>query len=113
MKSIKLKVSKEFIQGRDTFLTTYDLLKSAINNPTQNGFTVEEMMQRLRLLDKVDAHKSIFEIKAEDYNESILQRTATLELEDSDFNKLNELFKEMKWGIVSKTIIELSEEFNK
>lgn len=113
MKPIELKVTKEFIQGRDTFLTTYDLLKSAINNPSQNGFTVEEMMQRLRLLDKLDAHKGLFEINAKDFNDSMLERTATLELEDSDFNKLKELFKEMKWGVISKTIVELSKELNK
>ena len=112
MKSIELKVAKENIQGRDTFLTTYDLLKSAINNPSQ-GFSVDEMMQRLRLRDKVDAHKGLFEIKPEDFNDSMLDRTATLELEDSDFSKLKELFKEMKWGVVSKTIVELSKELNK
>ena len=113
MKSIELKVAKESIQGRDTFLTSYDLLKSAINNPSQGGFSVDEMMQRLRLLDKVDAHKGLFDIKPEDFNDSMLDRTATLELEDSDFSKLKELFKEMKWGVVSKTIVELSKELNK
>ena len=43
----------------------------------------------------------------------MLDRTATLELEDSDFSKLKELFKEMKWGVVSKTIVELSKELDK
>jgi hypothetical protein len=38
---------------------------------------------------------------------------ATLELEDADFTKLKELFKEMKWGVVSKTIIEIHNEFDK
>ena len=117
MKSIELKVAKELLPAKnglqDTILTTYDLLKSAINNPSQGGFSVDEMMQRLRLLDKVDAHKGLFEIKPEDFNDSMLDRTATLELEDSDFSKLKELFKEMKWGVVSKTIVELSKELNK
>ena len=62
MKSIELKVAKENIGGRDTFLTTYDLLKSAINNPTQGGFNVDEMIKRLRLLGEVDKHKAMFEI---------------------------------------------------
>jgi hypothetical protein len=113
MKTIELKVAKEFIQGRDTFLTTYDLLKSAINNPSQQGFSVDEMMKRLRLLDKVDEQKALFDIKPEDFNDSMLERTVTLELEDSDFAKLKELFKEMKWGVVSKTIVELSKELDK
>jgi hypothetical protein len=113
MKSIKLKVAKESIQGRDTFLTTYDLLKSAINNPSQSGFSVDEMMKRLRLLEKVDAHKDLFDIKPEQFNDSMLEREAELELEDSDFSKLKELFNEMKWGVVSKSIIEIHKEFNK
>jgi hypothetical protein len=113
MKSIKLKVAKESIQGRDTFLTSYDLLKSAINNPSQSGFSVDEMMKRMRLLEKVDAHKDLFDIKPDQFNDSMLEREATLELEDSDFSKLKELFKEMKWGVVSKTIIELSKELDK
>ena len=113
MKSIELKVAKETLQGRDTFLTTYDLLKSAINNPSKDGFGVDEMMKRLRLLNKIDEQKGLFEIKPEDFNDSMLDRTATLELEDSDFSKLKELFKEMKWGVVSKTIVELSKELDK
>jgi hypothetical protein len=113
MKSIELKVIKENIQGRDTFLTTYDLLKSAINNPSQSGFSVDEMVKRLRLLNKVEDQKGLFDIKPEDFNDSMLDRTATLELEDSDFGKLKDLFKEMKWGVVSKTIVELSKELDK
>jgi hypothetical protein len=112
MKSIELKVAKENIGGRDTFLTSYDLLKSVINSPTKEGLSVAEMMQRLRLLDKVDAHKGLFDINSEDFNDSMLDRTAKLELEDSDFSKLKELFEGMKWGVVSKTIVELSKEFD-
>jgi hypothetical protein len=113
MKSIELKVAKENISGRDTFLTTYDLLKSAINNPTQGGFKVDEMIKRLRLLNEVDKHKDLFEITEGKFDDAMLERKATLELEDADFTKLKELFKEMKWGVVSKTIIEIHNEFDK
>jgi hypothetical protein len=113
MKSIELKVAKENISGRDTFLTTYDLLKSAINNPTQGGFNVDEMIKRLRLLNEVDKHKDLFEITEGKFDDAMLERKATLELEDADFTKLKELFKEMKWGVVSKTIIEIHNEFDK
>jgi hypothetical protein len=113
MKSIELKVSKETINGRETFLTTYDLLKSAINNPTQGGFNVDEMVKRLRLLNKVDEHKEMFEIKPEDFKDEMLENKATLDLEDADFAKLKELFKEMKWAVVSNTIVELHNEFEK
>ena len=113
MKSIELVVAKENIGGRDTFLTTYDLLKSAINNPTQGGFNVDEMIKRLRLLGEVEKHKDLFDIKPEDFKDELLERKANLELEDADFSKLKELFKEMKWGVVSKTIIDLSNQLDK
>ena len=113
MKSIELVVAKENIGGRDTFLTTYDLLKSAINNPTQGGFNVDEMIKRLRILGEVEKHKELFDIKPEDFKDELLERKATLELEDADFTKLKELFKEMKWGIVSSTIVELSKQLDK
>jgi hypothetical protein len=113
MKSIELKVFKEYVQGRETILTTFDLCKSSINAPTQNGLNVDEMMKRLRLLDKIDEHKSLFDVKPEDFNDEMLERKAVLELEDADFNKLKELFNDMKWGIVSKSIVEIHKEFNK
>ena len=113
MKSIELKVAKENIGGRETFLTTYDLLKSAINNPTQGGFNVDEMIKRLRLLNEVDKHKSTFEIEEGKFDDSMLSKKAKLELEDADYTKLKELFKEMKWGVVSKTIVDLQTEFEK
>lgn len=113
MKSIELKVAKENIGGRDTFLTTYDLLKSAINSTTKEGFNVDEMTKRLRLLNEVDKHKDLFEITDGKFDDVMLERKATLELEDADYTKLKELFKEMKWGVVSKTIIEIHNEFDK
>lgn len=113
MKSIELKVTKEYLGGRETFLTTYDLLKSAINNPTQQGFSVDEMMKRLRLLEQVDKHKELFDIKPEEFNDLMLERKSILELEDNDYLKLKELFKEMKWSVVSKFIVELSKDLDK
>ena len=117
MKSIELKVAKELLPSKEgmqqTLLTTYDLLKSAINNPTQGGFNVDEMIKRLRLLNEVDKHKDLFEITDGKFDDAILERKATLELEDADYTKLKELFKEMKWGVVSKTIIEIHNEFDK
>ena len=113
MKSLELVVAKENIAGRDTFLTTYDLLKTAINNPTKEGFSVDEMVKRLRLLEKIDAHKSLFDISEGKFEDSMLDKKATLELEDADFAKLKELFKEMKWGVISKTIIDINTQLDK
>lgn len=111
MKTIKLKVYKENIGGRDTFLTTYDLLMSSVRhtNPQQGGITVDEMAKRMRLLTEIDKHKATFDIKEGDFKDSHLELSADLELEDADYNKLKDLFKEMKWGVVSSSIVEISE----
>ena len=110
MKSIKLKVAKEDIGGRPTFMTTYDLLKSAINNPEQGGFNVDEMMKRLRILEELEKHKEKFSIKEGEFTDDKLQLEDTLQLEDSDFEKLKDLFGQVKWGIVSRFIIDLHNE---
>lgn len=107
MKTIKLKVYKENIQGRDMFLTTYDLLKSAVNQPSQQGFSVDDMKKRLRLLNVLDVHKSTFEIAEKDFNDEKLNLEADLQIEDADYEILKGLFKEMKWGVVSQSILEI------
>ena len=112
MKSIELKVTKENVQGRDTFFTTFDLLKTAINNP-QEGFNVDEMVKRLRLLNKVDEYKELFDIKPENFTDADLEKKATLELEDADFTKLKELFSNVKWGVVSQTIVDIHTDLSK
>ena len=109
MKTVNLKVIKENIAGRDTFLTTYDLLKMVINNPKEGVFKVDEMIKRLRLLEKLDAHKEAFTIKDVDYENS-LDVTAELSLEDADYNELKSLLKEMKWGVISQAVVDLTNE---
>jgi len=111
MKSIQLKVVKENVQGRDTFFTTYDLLKMTINSPQEKGFDVNEMIQRLRLLNKLEEHKDVFKIKeGNEFKDEDLLLTDTLQLEDADFAKLKELFTHMKWAIFSQTIVDLHKE---
>ena len=113
MKSINLKIKKENIGGRDMFFSFYELLKSVINNPVQGGFSVEEMQQRIRLMNKVKEHQADFDIKESEFNDSMLNRTAVLELEDADYEKLKQLVNDMRWGVVAESIVEFSEEFKK
>ena len=113
MKSIELQVTKENIQGRDVFFTTYDLLKTTINNPQEGGFNVDEMVKRLRLLNKLEEHKEVFQVEDGKFGDEHLLLSETLELEDSDFSKLKELFTQVKWGVVSQTIVDLHQEFSK
>jgi hypothetical protein len=108
MKSIELKIVKETQEGQDQYVSTYAILRAVINNPTEGGINVEEMLVRLRLLDKLDKFKELFEATAP--VEELLQKTATLELEDSEFNKLRDLYKNMKFLVVSKFLVEISEQ---
>lgn len=111
MKSIKLRIVKENVMGRDAFFTTYDLLKSAINQPVEGGFGVDEMSKRLKLLNNLEQYKELFDQK--EFTDADLETWETIQFEDSDFVKLKELFKAVKWGIVSKTILDLHEEIEK
>ena len=108
MKTIQLKITKEKLNGQDVLFTTYDLLKTAINNPVQGGFDVDEMIKRLRLLEKLDAHKEVFSKEYSSIEEDYLSVNESLELEDADFDKLKELFKNSKWGVVSQTIVDIA-----
>jgi hypothetical protein len=110
MKTIQLKITKEKLNGQDVFFSTYDLLKTAINNPVQGGFDVDEMIKRLRLLNKLDAHKEVFSKEYLPNEEGYLLVNETFELEDADFDKLKELFKNCKWGVVSQTIVDIAAE---
>ena len=112
MKTIELKVGKEEINGKQTFFTTWDVLKMAVNNPEQGGFNVEEMMKRLKLLEKLDEHKDLFFINEGEFTDDRLERKATFELEDSDYEKLKMLFSQVKWTVVSKFIVDLNKELS-
>lgn len=108
MKSIELKIVKETQEGQDQYVSTYAILRAVINNPTEGGINVEEMLVRLKLLDKLDKFKELFEATAP--VEELLQKTATLELEDSEFNKLRDLYKNMKFLVVSKFLVEIGDQ---
>jgi len=64
MKSIELKIVKESPEGQDQYVSTYAILRAVINNPSEGGINVEEMLVRVKLLDKLDKFKDIFETTA-------------------------------------------------
>ena len=69
------------------------------------------MSKRLRLLEILNQYPE-YDVTESNFDESILNMTKTIDIEDSDFIKLKELFSVVKWKIVSNFIIKLSEEFN-
>lgn len=103
MKTIELKkVSEKLIVNNaqvETEIKTIDLLKVAINAPAQGGYSVSEMSQRLRLFDAVD--------QAEKNNDG------KVAFEDSDFEALKKLVKDTKWSVVSRSVVDFVNEFDK
>ncbi len=97
---------------RNNFFSYYELLRIAINTTPQQGYSIEEMQKRLRLIAKLEEHKDLFGIEEKDFNDAMLERQAELKLEDSDYQKLKELVKEAKWGIIAQSIVELSSQFD-
>lgn len=113
MKTITLRYGKEKINGQNTFFSTVGILKLAINNiSNESGIVVSEMAKRLRLLEILNQYPEYDVTDSSTFDESILNMTKTIDIEDSDFIKLKELFSDLKWKIVSNFIIKLSEEFN-
>lgn len=108
MKTIKLKANKETINDQETIFSTYHLLKMAINNPTEKGFDVDEMMQRLKIMAVLDAHKETFK----DLNEDNYNVEVEVSFEDADFKKLQEIYKSMKWAVISQTIVDLKKQLD-
>ncbi len=102
MKTIELKnvTEKLTIGGReqDLEITTIDLLKTAINSPVQGGYSVSDMLTRIKLLELIG--------KAE------VNKDTTVQFEDVDFTYLGKVVKETKWAVLSKTILEFVQLFD-
>ncbi len=101
MKSIQLQTVKETvsINGTETeqeFKTT-ELIKGAVNQQPAGGFDGKDMMERLRVLGALDK----------------VNGDAELQLEDQDYENLKKYVKATKWGVLSKTIVEFINTFEK
>lgn len=93
MKSIKLEESEETHEGHQLKFSDKKLLAEIINRPVE-GISVAEMRERIKLLDKIEAAEE------------------TLELEDSEFDKMKSLVEGFKFGIVSKHVLALCDKFS-
>lgn len=102
MKTIELKKLTEKIvangKTHDLEISTIELLKTAINNPVQGGYTASDMLTRIKLLDKVE--------KAE------TEEATKIDFEDNQFTALAKIAQDTKWSIVSRFIGEFLESFD-
>lgn len=83
--------------GKNPNLNTKNLIISALENPTEGGFSVTEMRNRLKVMDKVDA---------------LNEESTVLELEDAEFETVKNAVKQVKWAILDKFIVEFEDSFN-
>ena len=112
MKTLTLRFGKENVNGQDTFFSTATLLKIAINGTQKDsGISVSEMSKRIKLLDILNQHPE-FDVNEGEFTDNLLNLNKVLEIEDSDYEKIKELFSEVRWKIVCKFIVNLSEELN-
>ncbi|MCP4161568.1 MAG: hypothetical protein GY760_15960 [Deltaproteobacteria bacterium] len=87
MKVIK---NKE-IQIKDKKSSFGDLLKACINAPDQNGFTIEDIEKRLRILKGIGEKE--------------------IKLEDADHNTAVEVINKMRWFAIDQNIIDFRNAF--
>lgn len=108
MKTVNLKIQKELIGEKQMIFSDYELLRICVNEQKpEGGFNVEEMIKRMRILNKLDEVKHLFSKNYENDDESYKEVNASIQLEDSDYELLRNLVLSMKWNVVSNSIIEL------
>lgn len=71
-----------------------DLLSFCVQSPSQNGYSVQDMRQRIKLLDLIE------------------DASNEIQIEDTDFIKLKELANAMIWGWVHKDIVDFIDYIN-
>jgi hypothetical protein len=69
--------------------TVADLSRICLNAPVRDGLTVDDIRNRIRLIDKLEAGKD----KAE------------IDLEDQEARLLQSCVKQMRWGVVHEDIV--------
>lgn len=69
-----------------------DLIKICINAPVQGGFNLQQIKQRLRILDVLE------------------KEPEELKFEDNDASNLEEIVSEFKWATVHKDVVQFVED---
>lgn len=102
MKTLILTSAKEKVNNGATetevTITTADLLKAIINHQPAGGYTIEEMMYRLKM-------RQLIEPYLQQVNDNSI-KPVELSLEDADYTKLKELALAMKWAFPAQFIID-------
>ena len=136
MKQIELKVQLETIKtesgNQKVLFKTVNILEDVINQrPPQGGFSIKEIVQRSRLLGIVGDFKKDFELPKkitgedgkerdftiDDITDDYLNKKVVWEIEDADFEKIQEIVRKMDEGkdflLISNFIVDFATQFLK
>jgi hypothetical protein len=94
---IPIKVHEKMKADKDRNLSTLDLIKSVLEQRPPDGFTVDEMRKRIKILDKIEASG---------------EGSTVIEFDDQEFALISQLTKTFKWGLLDKFIIEFADSLN-
>lgn len=89
------KLENKIIQNGDKQIKYSELLSTCLNQTPKEGFTPSEMRSRLRILDV------------------LANANGEIELEDADAAITKKLVSEMRWVVLSKDILEFTDEVEK
>ncbi len=84
----------EQIVIKDKSSSYSELLLACVNNTPKEGFTVEEMRARSRIIDAVEQNTD-----------------GKIKLEDADYQKALNCVNTMRWAVLDKQIVKFNEAF--
>jgi len=92
------KIENKKVDVKKTDIKNYfRFIAISINVPPEGGYSIIEMRNRMKILDKIT-------------NGNELKDSA--EFEDSEFKCIKECVNKMRWGIISKDIIKFADYIN-
>lgn len=94
MKTVENKITNMNIKENDEMkqLSYGDLIKVLINTPKKDGYSIDEIRQRLKIIDQINSNNFNFE--------------------DSDFILIKNLVNNFKWGTMHIDIVEFANHIN-
>lgn len=92
MKKLELK-KVDFFKNEEGESVNYSaLIRVCLNNVPEGGYTVQEMRDRMDILNKAE------------------KANGSLDLEDSETKKLKSCVKAMKWSLMNKEIVQFCDD---
>lgn len=93
-KPLQINISDEKLEGKPAYS---DLIKVCLNDRPQQGFSIEEMRKRIKVLDVIEDAIEKAEVDRSE---------VSFEFEDDQAALIHQCVKQMKWFQLNKEIVE-------